>query len=299
MTASLSPAQFKVRDRLLADVSDLPVLPSAASRLLALDGASDDYFDAVVETVMQDPGLSVKVLAVANSAAVAGVARAKTIPDAVFRLGARGVTNLVLTMGVVSSFPPRQPFEDALWRHSFEVAQVARSLGRALKDRSLQPDELYLVGLLHDLGRFLLVGEAQDPRMLDAEGTFDDGQELLALEVDVCGIHHAELGAIACDQWGIPIEVSRVVRCHHQDDAALPEEFARTVQALRLADGLVGRLFVGKAPVGEALETRVLGKALEALWPPWSKADPWDQVESVREALGTARKTADAIGLRY
>ncbi len=299
MTASLSPAQFKVRDRLLEDVSDLPVLPNAAARLLGLDPGSDDYFEAVVETVLQDPGLSVKVLAIANSAAVSGVARVRTIPDAIFRLGARGVSNLILTMGVVGAFPPRQGFEDALWRHSFEVAHVSRALARALRDKTVTPEEAYLVGLLHDIGRFLLAREAVDARMLDGEGAFEDPGALLLLETEVCGVHHAELGAIACDQWSIPIEISRVVRCHHHADAELPAEFLRAVQVLRVADGLVAKLLVGKSTPAESLETKALGRMLEAVWPAWSKSDPWDQVETVREALATSRKVADAIGLRY
>lgn len=185
-----------LRERLQRHLDELPVLPMVLVRLLALDPDDEHLPDRVVSLIESEPNFSTRVLAAANSAASSPVAHITTLPNAIARIGTTGASNLVLTIGVTRVFVPRDDWEWSLWRHALQVALAARAL-------------------LHDIGRFVMFQEAPDQLREIDEGTWDSPEQLVSLEREICGVDHAELGALACHVWGLPDEIVDVVRHHH------------------------------------------------------------------------------------
>ncbi len=194
------------------------MLPAVVSQLMALDRQQENYFEEVLRLVESDPNFAARILAAANAAADAPRARITSIRRALTRLGSTEAANTILTVAVTRVFMPRDDWEKSLWRHSIQVAVALRNLVHASPHADIRTDEAYTAGLLHDIGRFVLFGEApQALRSID-EGDWETPEELVQRERSVCGFSHAELGAMACAQWKLPELLTSVVRRHHDAD---------------------------------------------------------------------------------
>lgn len=218
-------------------IDTLPVLPAVVSELMKLDREQENYFDEVLRLVESDPNFAARILAAANAAADAPRSRITSIRRALTRLGSTEAANTILTVAITRVFMPRDDWEKSLWRHSIQVAVALRNLVHASPLADIRTDEAYTAGLLHDIGRFVLFGEA--PKALRAidEGHWETPEELVKMERSVCGFSHAELGAMACTQWKLPELLTSVVRRHHDVDI-IPSrgEVDTLLAAVRFAD---------------------------------------------------------------
>ena len=188
------------------------------AKLLALNPKADNYFEDVVALIEKEPNYAARLISIANSVQFGGKDPVTRISDAVVRLGAKKVANLVVALSIVKVFVPRDDWERSLWIHTFQVAAAARNLAMLSKDPHLDPDTAYLAGLLHDLGRFLLFHEAPEVLREVDEGDWHNPEELINIERSICGLTHAELGDLACKKWNIPEQISQVVLWHHTPD---------------------------------------------------------------------------------
>ena len=102
------------------------------------------------------------------------------------------------------------------------------------------PDTAYLAGLLHDIGRFVMMEHATDELQAVDESDWRTPDELIAADFEVYRFTHSELGYLACNRWGLPESVSRVVRDHHADLSAdvEPGSIEATTYCVQVADRL-------------------------------------------------------------
>ena len=134
-------------------------------------------------------------------------------------------------------FVPRDPWEKSLWRHSLQVAILSRGIALKVQHTDLIPDEVYTCGLLHDVGRFVMFSVAPSELRLIDEGDWRSPEALVSKELEVCGLTHAELGALACRQWHLPSTIVEVVRDHHKSALVLASlRVGRLTALIRFAD---------------------------------------------------------------
>jgi HD-like signal output (HDOD) protein len=226
-----------LRKRLEKRIDTLPVLPTVVGKLMTLDRTSDTYFEEVLALIEADPTFAARILAAANSAADAPRARITSVRRALTRLGSTHASNTILAVAVSKVFVPRDDWEKSLWRHSLQVAVALRTLVHASPRADIRTDEAYTAGLLHDVGRFVLFGVAPaELRRID-EGDWGCPAELVSLERDICGMAHAEIGALACKRWRLPELLISVVRRHHDPDVDPARgEVDTLLAAVRFAD---------------------------------------------------------------
>jgi putative nucleotidyltransferase with HDIG domain len=139
--------------RHLAEDIELPILPEASARVLAL--CEDEKTDArMVESVLErDPSLASHVLRIANSSAYAPKEPIVSLQQAVSRLGLATIRNIVLGIslqGRVFKVPGHQVRVRAIWIHCAVAAAFAREIARRLRKNV---EGAFLCGLLHDVGR--------------------------------------------------------------------------------------------------------------------------------------------------
>jgi putative nucleotidyltransferase with HDIG domain len=284
-----------LQSKLARHLEDLPVLPGVVSRLLALDPADDDHADRVSELIQAEPNFSTRLLAYANSAASAPASPVISIPAAVTRVGSLGATDLVLTLGVTAVFVPRDSWDRSLWRHSIQVAIVARALTLVTRPADVTPEAAYAAGLIHDVGRFVMFQHAPaDLRRID-EGSWTTPDELIAAENEICGMNHADLGALACDNWGIPELVVEAVRRHHDRVEGEPASTVERVEHLiAVADLLVfPSAALGAPPVtAEEIADRAVGQM-----PRWMDIGTTTLVDIVEKAAEEERRLSSLVGL--
>jgi putative nucleotidyltransferase with HDIG domain len=102
----------------------------------------------------------------------------------------------------------------------------------------VDPQQAYLAGLLHDIGRFVMF--EHDPVDLEAVDCthWETPEELLAAERALCGFDHTELGAQACRVWKVPSEVTDVIQFHHVRTVDSARPGAPMIRVIQQADAL-------------------------------------------------------------
>lgn len=279
-----------LRSRLEQHLDDLPVLPAAVTKLMTLDRSRRDYFDRVLALIESEPNFAARILAAANSASSAPLVPVTTLATAIARLGGATSANLVLAASVTRVFVPQDDWEKSLWRHAIQVAVASRALATRSNDSAVDPQEAYACGLLHDIGRFILLQEAPDELREIDEGSWDAPDALVRRELSICGVTHAELGALACAKWGIPHLIEEVVRNHHQVDPTSAITPAGKLTALiRVADFAMFPVALPGAPGIIEADDATLRDVADRL-PPFVELTD----DELRRVIGTS--TAEAEG---
>jgi putative nucleotidyltransferase with HDIG domain len=201
----------------------VPSLPTAVLDLMSLDLSSDSAFDRIVAIAEEDPPLTSRLLALANSAGLAPEAEITNIRQAVSRIGGKHLTELIITMAMAQVFEPTSPGEKALWDHSILTAMAARYIAGVCTKVTVDPQEAYTCGLLHDIGRFVFFdGVAPELQRADEFG-WTSSTGLLWAEREAINMDHAEIGWLACQRMGLPTSIADTVRYHHHYRQRLEE----------------------------------------------------------------------------
>lgn len=222
----------------------LPMLPDQAMRAMQVASDPDLTVSRMAAVVSKDPVLATRVLGLANSAMYGGMVPLRSVQDAVVRLGVHTVRNLVVTVamhaqtasrGVYGTHGPR--FMD----HALGTAYLARLVADEV---DADVEEAFLIGLLHDIGKLVVLKTAFEHRRRD--GACIPEEEVAA----ALSALHAQCGAIALHFWRLPDEVLDVVRHHHDYTLAVNPRSAAVCTAANL---LSHRYGFGCTPEGDAV----------------------------------------------
>ncbi|MGB5334284.1 MAG: HDOD domain-containing protein [Woeseiaceae bacterium] len=196
-------------------IDELPLLPQVLVRILQLDTESDSFFEEFGKLTKEDPAFAVRVITLANSAASAPAVPVVSIRDALTRMGSHAIRGLVASLAVQRVFLPTKPNEVGLWQHSVYAAFAAAKIAELIPDIQVDPAEAYLVGLLHDIGRFVMFEHAAPNLLKVDESHWQTPEELIEADVEIYTFTHSELGFRACVHWQLPDSISEVIRRHH------------------------------------------------------------------------------------
>jgi len=221
-------------------IDELPLLPQVLVRILQLDPASDSFFEEFGKLTKEDPAFAVRVIALANSAASAPAVPITTIKDALTRMGVQAIRSMVASLAVQRVFMPTKPNEIRLWEHSVFAAFAAAQIAEIVPSIEIDPAEAYLVGLLHDIGRFVMFEHAAPSLLLVDERDWGTPDELVAADEAVYKYTHAELGYRACQRWQLPESICDVIQLHHMpvDSEIVPGSINAMLFCLQVADNL-------------------------------------------------------------
>jgi HD-like signal output (HDOD) protein len=199
-------------------LSKLPVLPTVVSRMLSLDKESDDYYEDVLSLASEDPIIAAKVIQLASSAAHAGRAEIETLPQAVARVGINQVSSLITSITLTQSFSPTSQLHRNLWVHALQVAVTARKIAQLNR---LNAEQAYLAGLLHEIGRFILLMADMDKFNSLEESHLTSNPELLAEESQAFGYTSADVAIAVLSKWCMPEPIT-VAITHHLKPTVTP-----------------------------------------------------------------------------
>ncbi len=250
----------RVDAHLQAHDARLPVIDQIGMRVRCVVASGDFDLREVETLINQDPALAAAVLRGANSAFHRGIQKVLTVGDAVTRIGARQVANLVLLetqrKNFVSDTRELRELFRALWRHAVASAAGAEWLARRLRFEEIA-DHAFVAGLLHDLGNLLLL------RVIDElQAEEPEGERLCeSLLREMLRSFHADRGAALMQAWELPEIYCRVAREHHAEHFD-PDDVLLVV--VRLVDKACAGLGLGVTHVpcrdlAESPEARCLG----------------------------------------
>jgi len=212
---SRTPAQ-----RLIPHDLKLPTLPRVAERVVALADDPEASAREIGDAILADAPIAMKVLKIANSAYYGLQEEVVSTERAASILGFRVLRNIVLQATVIAEFEhlaARDALDlDRLWRHSILTGRVCAWLAaRAGQWIGLAPDELHVVGLLHDVGKVVLLDQDTDAYVAALRDSKSSGRQLFVCERSRFGCDHTDVGAILCARWNLPDAVARAVQFHH------------------------------------------------------------------------------------
>jgi HD-like signal output (HDOD) protein len=241
---------------LLKSGTQLPTLPTVVFQLHAvLDDDRKGPAD-VAAVIERDPALTTRLLRAANSALYSrGTDRVASVYAATQRIGLGQVRALCLVLAVVQAFGSRRRAlsHEALWSHSGAVGAVARYLyGEAGRPGALSADDVYVAGLLHDVG--LLVLDQFFPEDFDRLAALRQEIELPLWqhEEDLLGMDHGDVGGLLLGSWSLPTAVVDAVTYHHRT-AEAPEQHRGVCQTVHAAEVIcteLGRGLEDELPIG-------------------------------------------------
>jgi HD-like signal output (HDOD) protein/signal transduction histidine kinase len=226
-----------IRNRLL--IARLPAMPQILIKLLAHLQADDLGMPELAALVAKDAGMTGKILTVANSSAYHRNGRQPNLEQAMVALGTDMIKTLVISDSVFQTFNsfPNSSATDlrAFWKNSLTAAVLARDLARHLNYS--QPEEAYLAGLLHNVGRLALLATA--PKEYGFNFTARDDEALCAVEQRTLQITHAEAGAWLIERWQLDSFLADSVLYHHEPGERLEgaHPLIRIVRAAHLLSG--------------------------------------------------------------
>jgi len=204
----------------LNDVDSLPDIPDLARKILSLNLTNDEDVRTLLELIEKDPSILPGIISLSNSLLFSSGRKIMKMEDAVISLGSKLILMLALSISIISSMT-RKPAGllniQSLWKHSLAVAMTMETLARSMpQDRRPSDYEIYLAGLLHDIG--FLVLDYLDPQLSDrfhARLAAEPKYSIEEVEAEMLETDHGELGAMLGRRWNLPAPIIASMNYHH------------------------------------------------------------------------------------
>lgn len=220
-------------------INKVPLISSAAARLLELSGDTEHGIADIVNIVKYDAVLTSQILKVVNSAAFARSAEVYSVDHAVSLLGEDMVVSIAMSEAAGLLFEKKLEGYAAeagsLWRHDLKTAIAAKIIAGYARTE-LSGDLAFTCGLLHDLGKGVISDFLRNtPEKIQQAMEQKKFPDYAAAERAILGIDHAEAGYELTMKWKLPEPLPQAIRFHHQP--ALADEAVKPlVYAVHLAD---------------------------------------------------------------
>jgi putative nucleotidyltransferase with HDIG domain len=195
-------------------------LPSTITRALNILDDNNATAPEVGELLGYDQALAANVLQAANSSYLGYGPSCSNLPDAVMRLGFSRIKTLVLGVAVMGnlngSLPGYRLGAGELWGHARATAFAAQWIARTIFYST--PEDAYVAGLLHDIGKLLLdqFALADYERLFDLMGNYQ--LAFYQVEQRMFGIDHAQIGGMMAEKWKFPQTLVNAIQFHHSPD---------------------------------------------------------------------------------
>lgn len=238
----------------LSHLDTLPTLAPVAVKLLEVTLDNDSSARDVVTVLHHDQSLMARILSVANSSTQGARGKIATLDRAVVLLGFKTVRSLALAVKVFECFPVKKsvpgtrPFElKEFWKHSLGVACAARRLAAMRAQLNVDPEEAFVAGLLHDLGKVAL--NAKFPKAYDriAAQAQQARCDIVDCERTELRVDHTVAGRYLARRWHLPRSLQDVIWLHNKPSETLTgsTESPTLVALVQLANQLVRTQHIG------------------------------------------------------
>ena len=232
----------------------LPTLPHVLIRLIEVCNDENISLQELSRILAVDPGLTARVLYLANSSYYRNKERITHIDQALLRMGRNTVKNLVLSAAVHEVFN-RDNGHNAVqlkkfWRHSLLCAVLARTI--AIKTGFREPEQAFFAGMIHDVGKLVLSANFPEEYGRIADLDEKNPQYLLDEETAI-GAPHTQIGAWLLNNWNLDSFTVDAVLYHHEAAPRIANAFP-LVRIVYTANLLAGMTDSGEARCEDAMK---------------------------------------------
>ncbi|AGW12697.1 HDOD domain-containing protein [Megalodesulfovibrio gigas] len=210
----------------------------------------------IADVVSKDVSLSARLLRLVNSPFYGFPGRIDTVQRAVTLLGSNELTTLAHGITVVREFENMRAQGlnmRRFWEHSVACGLFARAL--AGRKPGLSEERFFVAGLLHDIGRLVLLKEHPEHMHYAMALARVEGLTLCRAELRVFGFDHTQVASRLLRSWHFPADLERMITFHH---APLKAGNLLEASFVNVADCIALALNIGSSgsPFVPSLETR-------------------------------------------
>lgn len=203
-----------IRSRLAA--ARLPSMPQTLLKLMEQCQSEEIGLADLSRLVAQDTAMAAKMLAVANSSAYQRGGPCNSLDQALQAIGTEMIKTIVINESVSQIFDKLSQHGNVdlrgFWVHSLQAGVAARTIAQRVGYSN--PEEAYLAGLLHDVGRLALISLMPKEYAVNFFAVDDD--DLCVVEERTLQTNHAEVGSWLIEQWKLDSFISDSVLYHHE-----------------------------------------------------------------------------------
>ena len=269
---------------LLEIIGGIPYLPSLPNLYHELVRAIESPAVSLAEIgdiIAKDVSMTGRILHLVNSAFF-GLPRKVSSPQtAVVMLGLNVIKSLVCYVKLFFAAPdiitPGLSL-DRLWVHSSLTARLSKEIATSLGAPPNIQEDAFLAGMLHDVGKLLLLDHPRYYKKLLQTISDESEQTFTAAEYKLFNTSHAEIGAYLLGLWGLPDPVVEAVACHHRP-SLLQFECSPVLMGTCIANALLTSIVEEKNHIDpDILKNEAIGKLL----PQWRQRAETLHKESVK-----------------
>ncbi len=205
--------------KVISQMKSLPILPSIYKELMEIIKSEDVSLKKIGDLIAQDISISAKILQLVNSSFFSVMKKVSDIHQAINLLGLEIVKDIILTFHIFNqvdiSLIKRFHLKE-LWIHSLGVGTLAKSIAQDLNLPIEKSESAFVAGLLHDIGRLILVLEFPSTYAEVIQRVKKEKISLIEAERSVFHISHCEIAAYLTSLWGFSSCITESILLHHQ-----------------------------------------------------------------------------------
>lgn len=210
-------------EALIEKFKKIKTLPHIVARLVQLVNDEESTLQDFEEVIRLDPALVARLLTLVNSSYFGLTRKVDSISRAVALLGMKNLHNIAVTdaiQGLLRSISGTTEFSPQhLWLHSAASSICCKMIAERIF--TLNGDDAYLCGILHDIGLIVEIEADQETFLKLIERLVADGPSLIELEQELFNTDHCQIGYILAKEWRIPDPIAEAIRDHHQVNGAI------------------------------------------------------------------------------
>ncbi len=213
-----------LRETLSKEDFRLPPLPDTISRLQRIISDERSTFRDATKILMSDQIITTRILKIANSPFYAGAGKIDSLHAAIARIGMKELMNIVTAVKLKDMIvsPSQKERIQAVLDDAILTAFLSKNLAEQCGE---DPEEAFLGGLLHDLGKTVILN-------LIGENIIDDDQLEKLLDEN-----HADIGALIARKWHFPDSIQEMILYHHNYQEA--GDTKKIVALIQFSDGII------------------------------------------------------------
>ncbi|MCQ2754149.1 MAG: HDOD domain-containing protein [bacterium] len=191
-------------------IKDIQAMPSVIVKVLNVMKKPTVSMKELGDLVIYDQSLTIKILALVNSAYYGFSQQISSISIALSLLGMVKVKNIIVAVAMKPMMSNAGDKE--LWKHSMRVAAGCEYLAKLTK--VMDADEAFIAGFIHDVGKIVL--HTTNPKMYDkVVAITNEGHDILEVEKKYFDSDHVRTGSLLAKRWQLPILLANIISYHH------------------------------------------------------------------------------------
>lgn len=192
--------------------NNLPQLPQIILKLIQACNSEETNIEELTEIISTDPSLTTRLIQIIGSPYINLPKEVSSIKTAVVYLGIDTIRNIAISTSAMRFFSLSKVVPEfnigRFWYHSYKCGVIARKMAEE-KDFP-NPDEFFLAGLLHDIGRLVLLQNFPEDYKAILKASSSEKQ-LIAAELEMFDIDTPQVSAWLFGQWNLNPLISDAV----------------------------------------------------------------------------------------